>query len=386
MLAASGRASVRGGGVASINLRSIEKHYGTTSVLKGVSLSIEDGEFVTLVGPSGCGKSTLLRIIAGLESADSGQVRIAGRDVAGDRPKQRNVAMVFQSYALYPHLTVFDNIAMPLRMQRLTPRQRFPLLGRLMPGRGRMEREIRTETEHVAALLGVQHLLARKPGQLSGGQRQRVALGRAMVRHPAAFLMDEPLSNLDAKLRVQMRAEIMGLHRQLGATFVYVTHDQAEAMTMSDRVAVMIDGELLQLAEPEQLYIDPDDLRVAEMIGSPQINTVPATVLTERHSLASGLPQGVATIAFRPECGTITPPSEATLNGVVSMREHLGADIFVHVRLRGDAGTVVVRTNANGPRHAVGTAVGVSVEARNGLWFDAGRKRVRRPAAEAQAA
>ncbi|HYG85065.1 MAG TPA: ABC transporter ATP-binding protein [Azospirillum sp.] len=372
--------------MAAIDLLGIEKRYGATSVLKDVSLSIQDGEFLTLVGPSGCGKSTLLRIIAGLESADSGQVRIAGRDVAGDRPKQRNVAMVFQSYALYPHLTVFDNIVMPLRMQRLTSAQRFPLLGRLMPGRNRIEREIRAEGEEVAAMLGVGHLLERKPGQLSGGQRQRVALGRAMVRHPAAFLMDEPLSNLDAKLRVQMRTEIMSLHRELGTTFVYVTHDQAEAMTMSDRVAVMMDGELLQLAGPEQLYADPDDLRVAEMIGSPQINVIPAGMLAGAHRAAWGLPQEVATVAFRPERGSITQQSDATLNGVVSMSENLGADIFVHVRLDGDAGTVVVRTGADGPRHAAGEVVGVSVEGREVLWFDAGKKRIRRQDAEVLAA
>jgi len=373
--------------MAAIDLQGIEKHYGPTSVLKGITLSIKDGEFLTLVGPSGCGKSTLLRIIAGLESADRGQVRIAGRDVAGDRPKQRNIAMVFQSYALYPHLTVFDNIAMPLRMQRLTPRQRFPLLGRLVPGRKRIEREIRAETEEVAAMLGVGHLLERKPGQLSGGQRQRVALGRAMVRHPSAFLMDEPLSNLDAKLRVQMRAEIMSLHREIGSTFVYVTHDQAEAMTMSDRVAVMMDGEVLQLAGPEQLYADPDDLRVAEMIGSPQINALSASVLSERLRLAWELAEDVKTVAFRPECGAIAPQSEATLNGVVSLCEHLGADIFVHVKLHGDAGTVIVRIPANGPRHAAGAAVGVSVDDCDILWFDAGMKRIReRQNAKARAA
>ncbi len=328
-----------------------------------------------------------MRIIAGLESADAGEVRIAGRDVAGHRPKQRNIAMVFQSYALYPHLTVFDNIVMPLRMQRLTAAQRFPLLGRLMPGRRHIEREIRAEGESVAAMLGVGHLLERKPGQLSGGQRQRVALGRAMVRHPAAFLMDEPLSNLDAKLRVQMRAEIMSLHRELGTTFVYVTHDQAEAMTMSDRVAVMLDGELLQLAEPERLYADPDDLRVAEMIGSPQINAVAVDALPGRLRQAWALDEGVATVAFRPECARIAAQTDATLNGIVCLCEHLGADIFVHVRLRGDAATLIVRTDAQGLRHAVGPEVGVAVGSADVLWFGAGKQRIRRqPGVKAWAA
>lgn len=369
--------------MATIELLGIEKHFGETRILKNVSLSVEDGEFLTLVGPSGCGKSTLLRIIAGLETPDAGTVRIAGKDVAGERPKQRNVAMVFQSYALYPHLSVRDNIATPLRMRRLNPAQRLPMLGRFVPGTRRIEQDIRAEAEQVAALLGVEPLLNRKPGQLSGGQRQRVALGRAMVRHPAAFLMDEPLSNLDAKLRVQMRSEIMALHRQLSATFVYVTHDQAEAMTMSDRVAVMMAGELLQIAEPEQLYADPDDLRVAEMIGSPQINAIPVAALSRQQCLAWRLSPDVATIAFRPESATITQAVEVTLNGVVSSSEHLGADIFVHVRLAGDAGTVVVRTDRGSPRHAVGTEVGVSVGGRHMLRFDASKKRCRHHEAEA---
>ena len=214
--------------MAEIDLRHIEKSYGETAVVKKVSLTIRSGEFLTLVGPSGCGKSTLLRIIAGLEAQDSGEVVVAGRCVDDKRPKERDVAMVFQSYALYPHLSVFDNLALPLRTRRLSFAQRLPLIGRALPGRGGVEAAIRAEVEQAASMLDIAHLLQRKPGQLSGGQRQRVALGRAMVRHPAVFLMDEPLSNLDAKLRVQMRAEITALHRRLGVTFVYVTHDQAE--------------------------------------------------------------------------------------------------------------------------------------------------------------
>jgi len=364
--------------MAAIDLLNIRKRYGPTDALKNVSISVTDGEFLTLVGPSGCGKSTLLRIIAGLETPDAGIVRIAGRDVADDRPKQRDVSMVFQSYALYPHLTAFENIATPLRMRRLTPLQRFPLLGRFLPGRSRIAREIRTDVEQAAAMLEISHLLHRKPGQLSGGQRQRVALGRAIVRRPAAFLMDEPLSNLDARLRVQMRAEIATLHRRLAATFIYVTHDQVEAMTMSDRVAVMMDGELLQVASPEQLYTDPDDVRVAEMIGSPQINMIPAHVLTRRQCLNWRLSQDVATAAFRPENAVIVHDGDAALTGVVSRSEHLGADVFVHVRLHGNAGTVVVRTIPGNPHHAVGMAVGVDVEGRNVLRFGADRKRCRR--------
>ncbi|MCL1915087.1 MAG: ABC transporter ATP-binding protein [Desulfovibrionaceae bacterium] len=372
--------------MASVELRNIKKHYGKTSVLKGVSLSVQDGEFLTLVGPSGCGKSTLLRIIAGLEDADGGEVRINGKNVAGVRPKDRNVAKVFQSYALYPHLTAFDNIATPLRMRWLTSIQRFPLLGRLLPETRRIERDIRGEVEQVAAMLRMSALLDRKPGQLSGGQRQRVALGRAMVRHPAVFLMDEPLSNLDARHRVQMRAEIMGLHRQLGTTFIYVTHDQAEAMTMSDRVAVMMEGELMQISEPEQLYIDPDDLRVAEMIGTPQINVVAIEKMAQHAGLYLAFPPDAATMAFRPECATIGKPLDAMLNGIVSMTEHLGADIFVHIKLDDDAGTVIVRTKPDAARHEDGAPVGVNVDRHNVLWFDADRKRIRRQAVKKIAA
>ena len=264
--------------MAGIEIDGITKNFGRTEVLRRVDLDIRPGEFMTLVGPSGCGKSTLLRIVAGLEMQSSGSVRIAEAAVDGLRPRDRDLAMVFQSYALYPHLTVAENIAVPLRMRRLKGHQRWPLVGRLMPGTGSLESAIAAEVQSVAAMLDIGHLLDRKPGQLSGGQRQRVALGRAMVRHPKAFLMDEPLSNLDAKLRVHMRAEIAQLHRRLGTTFIYVTHDQAEAMTMSDRIAVMMDGAVLQVAAPEIVYNDPKDIRVAEFIGSPKINVLNGTV------------------------------------------------------------------------------------------------------------
>src|SRR5215468_8129237 len=264
--------------MASVTISQLSKSFGATEVLRGVSLEIADGEFLTLLGPSGCGKSTLLRLIAGLEVQDTGSIAIGGAAVGALRPKQRNVAMVFQTYALYPHLTVAENIAMPLRMRRLSLTQRLPLVGGLLPGVRAVRDGIHRDVAAVANALEIDHLLDRKPGQLSGGQRQRVAVGRAMVRQPAVFLMDEPLSNLDAKLRVQMRAEIAALHRRLGATFIYVTHDQIEAMTMSDRVAVMLDGELLQVATPKEIYADPADRRVAEFIGSPKINMLTARV------------------------------------------------------------------------------------------------------------
>jgi multiple sugar transport system ATP-binding protein len=240
--------------MASVELRGIAKAFGRAQVLREVGLSVRDGEFLTLVGPSGCGKSTLLRIIAGLERQDGGTVAIGGAGVDHLRPAARNVAMVFQSYALYPHLSAFDNIATPLMMARLSLLERLPLLRHLSPRRRRVMRAIAEDVRAVAAQLRITELLARRPGQLSGGQRQRVALGRAMVRSPAVFLMDEPLSNLDATLRVHMRSELAELHARLGTTFVYVTHDQVEAMTMSDRVAVMDEGRILQLGSPAELY------------------------------------------------------------------------------------------------------------------------------------
>ncbi|QHO79172.1 glycerol-3-phosphate ABC transporter ATP-binding protein [Bradyrhizobium sp. CCBAU 051011] len=373
--------------MAEIELRHIEKNYGETAVVKGVSLSIRDGEFLTLVGPSGCGKSTLLRIIAGLESQDSGEVVVGGRCVDDKRPKERDVAMVFQSYALYPHLSVFDNLAMPLRTRRLSFGQRLPLVGRALPGRGDVERAIRVEIEQTASMLDIAHLLNRKPGQLSGGQRQRVALGRAMVRDPAVFLMDEPLSNLDAKLRVQMRAEIIALHRRLGVTFVYVTHDQAEAMTMSDRVAVMMDGELLQVDRPERLYRDPEDLRVAEMIGSPKINVVSRAHWT---SLGASLPAGVhrntAYLAFRPEAVGIVASGDGRLNGVVASVENLGSDIFLNVTLADGQGTVVVRTHPDASRCEAGRSIGLQIDPACLLQFDnAGRRQRQAEQVEAAA-
>jgi multiple sugar transport system ATP-binding protein len=245
-------------------------------VLSGIDLDIADGEFLTLVGPSGCGKSTLIRIIAGLEPQTSGSIRIDGASVDHLRAHEWRVAMVFQSYALYPHMSVFANMALPLTMQRLSLWERVPLLRLLSAHRRRTMPKIREEVQSVAAQLQIEPLLGRRPAQLSGGQRQRVALGRAMVRHPSVFLMDEPLSNLDAKLRVHMRSELTDLHRRLKTTFIYVTHDQVEAMTMSDRVAMMDAGRILQLGTPAELYARPANVKVAQFIGSPAINLLPA--------------------------------------------------------------------------------------------------------------
>ncbi|MFL6975058.1 MAG: ABC transporter ATP-binding protein, partial [Xanthobacteraceae bacterium] len=246
--------------MASVLLRDVRKAFGATEVIHGVDVAIGDGEFVVLVGPSGCGKSTLLRMIAGLENITSGEIRIGDRVVNALPPKERDVAMVFQNYALYPHMTVAANMGFSLKL------------------RGAPKREIEERVARAAEILGLSHLLQRYPRQLSGGQRQRVAMGRAIVRDPQVFLFDEPLSNLDAKLRVAMRTEIKELHQRLETTTVYVTHDQTEAMTLGDRVAVLRKGELQQVASPRGLYEQPVNLFVAGFIGSPPMNFLPGEV------------------------------------------------------------------------------------------------------------
>lgn len=263
----------------SIKLNAVTKKYGSQLVLNNINLDVNPGEFVSLVGPSGCGKSTLLRVIAGLTSIDKGEVFIGNRQVNEVPPKERNIAMVFQNYALYPHMTVAENISTPLLMSRLGLLQRQPYVGALLGAFSRKRKDIltkiHTEVINLCDSLQISKLVLRKPGQLSGGQRQRVALARAMVRHPDAFLMDEPLSNLDAKLRIQVRDELADLHQRLGSTFLYVTHDQTEALTLSNRVAVMDQGQILQIGTPSELYETPSNLTVAKFIGTPSMNILP---------------------------------------------------------------------------------------------------------------
>jgi multiple sugar transport system ATP-binding protein len=265
--------------MAQIELENVDKHYGTYHALRDVNLSIPKGQFVALVGPSGCGKSTLLRSIAGLESITAGTMRIAGEVVNGMPPRKRDLAMVFQSYALYPHMTVRDNLTYSLRLKR-APRT-----------------ECDKAATDVARIIGLEKLLDRYPRELSGGQRQRVAMGRAIIRHPKAFLFDEPLSNLDAALRVHMRAEIRKLHDRLGATFVYVTHDQIEAMTMADHVVVLRDGVIEQQGAPLELYDRPANRFVAGFIGSPAMNFVEGTIAEDATSVALPI-QGSPAIRF----------------------------------------------------------------------------------------
>jgi multiple sugar transport system ATP-binding protein len=319
--------------MANLNINHISKNFGSLSVLKDINISISDGEFLVLVGPSGCGKSTLLSIIAGLDQHTSGSIAIDGRPVDRLEPKERDIAMVFQSYALYPAMTVEQNIGFSLEMNKMPKPERLERIGR------------------VADLLQIRHLLKRRPGQLSGGQRQRVAMGRALVREPKIFLFDEPLSNLDAKLRVEMRTEIKKLHQRLGATIVYVTHDQIEAMTMATRIAVMKDGILQQFGTPEDIYDRPANIFVATFMGSPAMNLLPATVTgdgnrlaiegtdeflpvpdAKRHAVA---PRDKVLLGLRPEWISVAAATDAknpAIDLLVEVIEPTGPDIFVGLR------------------------------------------------------
>ncbi|MEL6573237.1 MAG: ABC transporter ATP-binding protein [Pseudomonadota bacterium] len=378
--------------MSDLKIADVKKAFGETEVLKGISLNISDGEFVSLVGPSGCGKSTLLRIIAGLEQQSSGNIRIGGGDVSRVRAADRNLSMVFQSYALYPHLTVAENISVPLKMRQLSALQRLPLIGAVMPGAKQRMAQIGQAVQDAAKTLEIAQLLDRKPGQLSGGQRQRVALGRALVREPAAFLLDEPLSNLDAKLRVQTRSEIAQLHRRLGATFVYVTHDQVEAMTMSDRIAVMMGGEILQCDAPHVVYDDPNDIRVAEFIGSPKINIIPVDALEDSAKvmeklsglLGAGDHLGIR-LGARPEAVKLSVNPDVV--GQVTHMENLGSEIFAQAMVPGLLDPVVFRASpADRAKLTMGKAVGLSFEAANLLVFDGAGRRVRESGVQAPAA
>ncbi len=378
--------------MAQIQIRNVRKAFGATSVLQGVSLDVQDGEFISLVGPSGCGKSTLLRILAGLEKQDAGQVHMAGRCIDDLAPGARDIAMVFQSYALYPHLTVHDNIAVPLAVRRLSRWQRLPLIGGLLPGSRDTLRRIDAEVLAAAQLLDISHLLGRKPGQLSGGQRQRTALGRAMVRRPHAFLMDEPLSNLDANLRVQMRSEIADLHRSLKGTFVYVTHDQTEAMTMSDRLAVMLGGELLQVASPAEIYFNPVDLRVAEFVGNPRLNLLACDTDSVGQLHHRGLPLGLhlerptgaaVTLGMRPEALRFGAWSRTGLHATIRGHEHLGGEVLVQASVNNSEAVVVARCDALSALPERGALVSIHFEASRALVFDRNGRRLGLAADEA---
>ena len=343
--------------MAEVLLRNVSKSYDGMRTVHGIDLVIGDGEFVVLVGPSGCGKSTTLRMVAGLEEVTDGTIEIAGRRVNDLEPGERDVAMVFQNYALYPHLSVADNIAFGLKLRR-TPRD-----------------EIRRRVVQTADILDIVPLLDRKPRQLSGGQRQRVAMGRALIRNPKVFLFDEPLSNLDAKLRGQMRAEIKQLHAKVPTTTIYVTHDQVEAMTLADRVVVMNKGRIEQIAPPQALYLNPATMFVAGFIGSPGMNFLPATlesadgVMQVRIGAAglialphakAALPAATLLAGIRPEHFTLdTAAALGTVDGLVEVVEPLGMETLAHVRI---TETVAVARLQPDPRLAPGVRLTLGIK------------------------
>ncbi len=301
--------------MAYLQLSNIEKYFGEQHAIKGIDLQIEKGEFIVFVGPSGCGKSTLLRLIAGLEQIDEGRLILDGRDITGVSSAKRDLAMVFQSYALYPHMKVYENMSFALKLAGVDPAV------------------IRSKVEKAAAILNLTQYLERKPGALSGGQRQRVAIGRSIVRAPKVFLFDEPLSNLDAALRVQTRIEIANLHRELGATTIYVTHDQVEAMTLADRVVVLRDGRIEQVGSPLALYDRPANRFVAQFIGTPSMNVVPASSLPQLLAHASHALPADGFIGIRPEFVELDSTLPLGVPATVDMVESLGAETLVYARL-----------------------------------------------------
>ena len=354
--------------MAEVEYRNVTKRYPNGVVaLDDFNLTVADGEFVILVGPSGCGKSTALRLLAGLDKPTSGDIRVGGTAVTKQGPGERDIAMVFQNYALYPHMSVYKNLAYGLR-QRKTPKA-----------------EIDHRVREIGDILGIIELLDRKPAQLSGGQRQRVAMGRALVREPQAFLLDEPLSNLDAKLRGQVRAELKRIHQRLGITSIYVTHDQVEAMTLADRICVMNQGEIQQLGSPQEIYDRPANSFVAGFMGSPAMNLVPATisagqVLLGGHALRPA-PEGHpdVVVGIRPECLEIAPEGQPGIQVTVDFHEPLGSHALVHC-LVGDESVGVTEHSRDGivvqagpdVSPAPGQQLTLTAEPRHIYLFDAG--------------
>jgi len=347
-------------------LNGVRKSFAGHDVIRGVDLAIEPGEFVVFVGPSGCGKSTLLRMIAGLETVTGGEIAIGGKTVTDEEPYDRGIAMVFQSYALYPHMTVADNMGFALRLQRVPKAER------------------RAAVEKAARILQIEPLLDRRPAQLSGGQRQRVAIGRAIVRQPKVFLFDEPLSNLDAELRVQTRIEIARLHQSLGATMIYVTHDQTEAMTLADRIVVLRAGKVEQVGRPTDLYDDPDNTFVAGFIGSPKMNILPGRavgpdrvqvggveIAAPRLSVPLQAGQEVQ-VGIRPEHLTGGQGAEARV--AIEVVEQLGSTAFVHGALGAGLPLVIEARDA---RPQVGDSIAVRFDPARICLFDAAGARIR---------
>jgi multiple sugar transport system ATP-binding protein len=346
-----------------IELRNVRKSFRDIEVIKGIDLTIEEGELMIFVGPSGCGKSTLLRLIAGLVEASDGQILIDGDDVTGKPPAERELSMVFQSYALYPHKTVRENVGFALEVSHMA------------------KADIKAKVDEAATTLQLDQLLDRKPKELSGGQRQRVAIGRAIVREPKAFLFDEPLSNLDAALRVEMRLEIARLHKKLAATMVYVTHDQVEAMTLASKIVVLQAGQIEQVGTPLDLYRKPANLFVAQFIGSPKMNVATcqgkgdAITFSDGNSFATGRTADSATqFGIRPEHITLIEPEQGILRGQIDVMEHLGSDSFAYVQIN-DMGLFTVRVVGHSELQA-GACVGLTFDTGNLHLFDSNARAI----------
>ena len=340
--------------MSGLELKQVEKWYGDVQVIKGVDLEIADGELIIFVGPSGCGKSTLLRMIAGLEETSRGHIIISGVDMTSQPPAKRGLAMVFQSYALYPHMSVGENMGFSLKSA------------------GVPKTEIAAKVNAAADVLKLTHLLDRRPKDLSGGQRQRVAIGRSIVREPTAFLFDEPLSNLDAALRVEMRHEIAKLHSRLNKTMIYVTHDQVEAMTLADRIVVLQGGVIEQVGSPRELYKRPQNLFVAQFIGSPKMNIVEGREVNGQFLAANAslvnAPVGAMHLGARPEAIAVIEPERASLTGTVDVIEYLGSDNFLFIETA--AGLINVRCDGE-QEFKVGQQVGLQFAAEHCHFFDA---------------
>ena len=346
--------------MAKVDIRDVRKSYGDLEVIHGISADVSDGEFIVMVGPSGCGKSTLLRMVAGLETITAGEIVIGDRVVNRLEPKDRDIAMVFQNYALYPHMSVFENMAYGLKI------------------RGFTKDDVKSRVDRAAEILELGPLLERKPRALSGGQRQRVAMGRAIVREPAVFLFDEPLSNLDAKLRVQMRFEIQKLHRRLGTTSLYVTHDQVEAMTLAQRMIVMNAGRAEQIGTPMEVYQNPATLFVAGFIGSPAMNFMPAKAIGgSGFSLLAGGTVTAAiggteagravTVGVRPEHLRLAGPEDAIVSGTVEMVEQLGADTLLHI---GHGAATIIARLPHGIHPELGSTMRLAADPSTVFLFD----------------
>jgi len=342
--------------MGAIELKQVEKWFGEVQVIKGIDLAIEEGEFIIFVGPSGCGKSTLLRMIAGLEETSRGQILIDGTDMTAQPPAKRGLAMVFQSYALYPHMSVRENVGFGLKTA------------------GKSKAEIDAAVNEASAALHLDEYMDRRPKDLSGGQRQRVAIGRAIVRNPTAFLFDEPLSNLDAALRVEMRYEIAKLSQSLKSTMIYVTHDQVEAMTLADRIVVLNDGIVEQVGTPKDLYNKPENLFVAQFVGSPKMNILPCSSSEGRISFSSGGSitdpgkGSVTRIGIRPESIVPVTAGKGQIEGIIDVVEYLGADTFLVVNC-GELGQVTARITGENTLEP-GESIGLSFDQEKLHFFE----------------